>query len=383
MQLQSSAARKRRKLGQKEAVQVEGIGTIDFIRPQKPKIESSNLPFGSCRPVDSFEKLNRIGEGTYGTVYRARDKITNEIVALKKIILHNEKQDGFPITALREVKLLKRINHPSCVQLLDVAVGKQRDHVFLVFEYCEHDMASLADTMLDGGTGVGFVESEVKQCMLQLLSAVGHLHSHYIIHRDLKMSNLLYNNRGQLKLADFGLAREFSDPQHKPLTPKVVTLWYRAPELLLGQTEYSTAVDMWACGCIFAELLNHKPLIPGSTDLEQLEKIFKLLGVATDQIWPGVSKLPNAKHISMNGWGNKYIYNNLEQVFPSISRHGLNLLNQFLTYDPKLRITASEAMNHPYFREKPLPRDSDVMPTFPTLHTQEGYRGRHRTAKKQ
>ena len=152
------------------------------------------LPTGLCKAVGDFNKCARIGEGTYGTVYKAVEKTTGAVVALKRVTLHNEKQAGFPITSLREIRILKRLDHENCVKLLDVAVGLGRDSVFLCFEYCEHDFSTLLETM-----GKRFSEAEVKGLMVQLLRAVDYLHGQWIIHRDLKMSNLLYTSKGQLK----------------------------------------------------------------------------------------------------------------------------------------------------------------------------------------
>ncbi|CAM9291540.1 unnamed protein product, partial [Ascophyllum nodosum] len=321
--------------------------------------------YGSCRPVSSYERLNRIGEGAYGTVYRAVDKQTNTLVALKKVILHNEKQDGFPLTSLREIQLLKRVSHPSCVRLLDVAVGRRREMVFLVFEYCEHDLAGLLDS-----TKKPFSESDIKCIMIQLLEAIDYLHGRWIIHRDLKMSNLLYNNKGQLKLADFGLARTYGHPA-QPMTPKVVTLWYRCPELLLGLETYSTAVDLWATGCIMGELLLGKPLMPGKTDLDQVHKIFKLLGAPNVKIWPALRDLPHVRTGKIDLLGVPHRYNTLGGSLPHVGKLGVGLLNGMLTYDPDKRLSASEALRHEYFLTKPLPKSADVMPTFPTRHGPE------------
>ncbi len=218
----------------------------------------SDSIYGCCRPVDSFRKVNRIGEGTYGFVYRAIDKETTEVVALKRIIMHNEDYDGFPLTSLREIRLLKKCNHINIVNLKDVAVGTKRDAVFLIFEYCEHDLAVLVSKIKSP-----FKESEVKCLAMQLLSAVEYIHRNWIVHRDIKLSNLLYNSKGQLKLADFGLARTLSKPSPTQITQKVVTLWYRSPELLLGTVSYSFTIDVWSAGCILAELLLGRPLLPG------------------------------------------------------------------------------------------------------------------------
>lgn len=178
------------------------------------------------------------------SVYRALDKSSGELVALKKIRPVKEKS-GFPLTSIREVQLLQQVHHPHIIRLREMAVGRKVENIFLVFDYCSHDLATLIDRMTRP-----FTEAEVKRILLQLLSAVDYLHRNFIIHRDLKLSNLLIDDRGRLKLADFGLARLFGNPL-TAMTPKVVTLWYRAPELLFGTDKYHSAVDMWAVGCIF------------------------------------------------------------------------------------------------------------------------------------
>lgn len=186
----------------------------------------------------------------------AREKETQQIRALKRMKMEKE-QEGFPVTALRELTILKRMKHPNIVNMVEVVVGTKQESVFLVFEYCEHDLA----TLLDSSPSAPFSEAEIKRLMLQLLEATAFMHEQWVIHRDIKMSNLLYT-KGILKLCDFGLAREFGTPL-RPYTPKVVTLWYRAPELLLGAKTYSSSVDMWACGAILGEWLGHAPLLPG------------------------------------------------------------------------------------------------------------------------
>eukprot|EP00794_Sanderia_malayensis_P000494 gene494-1140_t len=332
----------------------EPICLSSFANTENSVIIPSEYSLGNSRSVAEFEKLNRIGEGTYGVVYRARDTVSGRIVALKKVRMDKEK-DGIPISSLREINLLINISHPNIVELKEVAVGRKLDNLFLVMEYCQQDLASLLDHMSSP-----FTEAQVKCLMIQLLKGVHHLHERYIIHRDLKVSNLLLTNKGVLKIADFGLARKYGYP-HKPMTPVVVTLWYRAPELLLGSREQTPSLDLWAVGCIFGELLSHKPLLPGKSELDQLQKIINLLGTPTEKIWPGFSELPGPKSFSFK----HQPYNNLRHKFSWLSEPGVMLLQQLFTYDPLRRISTKSALHSSYFKEKPLPVTCDMMPTFP------------------
>ncbi|KAI9366390.1 kinase-like domain-containing protein [Pilaira anomala] len=244
-----------------------------------------------CRHVDNFERLNHIEEGSYGIVFRARDKESNEIVALKKLKL-NPESGGFPVTSLREIHALMTIKHPNIVNVKEIVMGNHMDQVFIVMDFIEHDLKGLMQDMRSP-----FLQSEIKTLMLQLLSAVALMHDNWVIHRDLKTSNLLLNNRGEIKVADFGLARKYGSPMGH-MTQLVVTLWYRAPELLLGGKEYTTAIDMWSVGCIFGELVNNEALFPGRSEIDQLDRIFKLLGAPTEEIWPSFLELPHAKNIA-------------------------------------------------------------------------------------
>ncbi|XP_013591643.1 PREDICTED: cyclin-dependent kinase G-2 [Brassica oleracea var. oleracea] len=334
--------------------------------PAGPPLRSINMLQG-CRSVDEFERLNKIDEGTYGVVYRAKDKKTGEIVALKKVKMEKERE-GFPLTALREINILLSFHHPSIVDVKEVVVGSSLDSIFMVMEYMEHDLKALMETMKQR-----FSQSEVKCLMLQLLEGVKYLHDNWVLHRDLKTSNLLLNNRGELKICDFGLARQYGSPL-KPYTHLVVTLWYRAPELLLGAKQYSTAIDMWSLGCIMAELLAKAPLFNGKTEFDQLDKIFRVLGTPNESIWPGFSKLPGVKVNFV-----KHQYNLLRKKFPAtsftgsptLSDAGFDLLNKLLTYDPERRITVDDALKHEWFSEVPLPKSKDFMPTFPAQHSQD------------
>uniref|UniRef100_A0A672KHT6 cyclin-dependent kinase n=1 Tax=Sinocyclocheilus grahami TaxID=75366 RepID=A0A672KHT6_SINGR len=314
-----------------------------------------------CRSVEEFQCLNRIEEGTYGVVYRAKDKKTDEIVALKRLKMEKEKE-GFPITSLREINTILKAQHPNIVTVREIVVGSNMDKIYIVMNYVEHDLKSLMETMKQP-----FLPGEVKTLMIQLLRGVRHLHDNWILHRDLKTSNLLLSHKGILKIGDFGLAREYGSPL-KPYTPVVVTLWYRSPDLLLGAKEYSTAVDMWSVGCIFGELLTQKPLFPGKSEIDQINKVFKDLGSPSEKIWPGYSEMPAVKKMTFT----EYPYNNLRKRFGALlSDQGFDLMNKFLTYCPAKRISADEALKHEYFRESPLPIEPSMFPTWPAKSEQQ------------
>ncbi|KAL4459167.1 hypothetical protein ABPG75_014032 [Micractinium tetrahymenae] len=343
-------------------------GNPDELSPRQAKRCVNMLD--ECRSVDNYEKLNRISEGTYGVVYRARDRESGEICALKKVKLEKER-DGFPLTSIREINILLSLNHPHIVNVSEVVVGPSLDAVFMVMEYCDHDLKAVMEERMTQPFSI----AEVKTLMLQLLSGMAYLHDNWVLHRDLKTSNILYTNRGELKLCDFGLARQYGSPL-APYTHMVVTLWYRAPELLLGQRKYSTAVDVWSIGCIMAELLSKEALFAGKSEIDQLQLILKTMGSPTEETWPGVSKLPHAKKFNLG----KYPSGNLRQRFPppglgfdgrpSLSEQGFHLLSSLLELCPERRISCEEALEHPWFREHPLPKDRALMPTFPATNDQ-------------
>ncbi|CAO2658245.1 Nn.00g059680.m01.CDS01 [Neocucurbitaria sp. VM-36] len=324
--------------------------------------------WGPCRHTSNFETLNHIEEGSYGWVSRAREVSTSEVVALKKVKM-DYNQDGFPITALREISILQKARHTNIVDLKEILSGDDPQECVLVMEFLEHDLKTLQEDMSEP-----FMASEVKTLLRQLVGAVGFLHDNYIMHRDLKTSNILLNNRGQLKLADFGMAR-YIPPSHAPLTQLVVTLWYRAPELLLGTTTYGTEIDMWSIGCIFGELLAKEPLLPGKNEVDELSLIFSLCGLPSDQTWPAFYRLPNARSLKLprdhrnNNANNASSFNRAK--FPFLTAAGVELLSSLLSLNPDHRPTAKEVLAHAYFREQPKPKPAEMFPTFPSKAGQE------------
>lgn len=234
-------------------------------------------------------------------------------------------------------------------------------------DFLEHDLKTLQEDMQEP-----FLPSETKTLLLQLTSAVQYLHDNWILHRDLKTSNLLMNNRGQIKVADFGMARYFGDPPPPKLTQLVVTLWYRGPELLLGAEKYGTEVDIWSVGCIFGELLAKEPLFQGKNEVDQLSKIFSLTGLPTPQTWPDYRALPNARTLRLPP--NPPPTNTgsiMRSKFPLLTTSGASLLSSLLSLNPASRPSATEILAHAYFKEDPKPKSKAMFPTFPSKAGQE------------
>lgn len=328
----------------------------------------------SCRHTSNFETLNQIEEGSYGWVSRARDITSDAVVALKKVKM-DYNQDGFPITALREISILQRCRHKNIVNLHEILSGDDPQECTLVMEFLEHDLKTLQEDMSEP-----FMASEVKTLLRQLLSGVGYLHENFIMHRDLKTSNILLNNRGQLKIADFGMAR-YIPPANAPLTQLVVTLWYRAPELLLGTRDYGIEVDMWSVGCIFGELLAKEPLLQGKNEVDELSLIFSLCGLPSEKTWPQFYRLPNAKSLKLpRDHRNAPAFNRAK--FPFLTASGIDLLSSLLSLNPEHRPTADEVLAHPYFKEQPKPKPAEMFPTFPSKAGQERRRKKSPNAPK-
>lgn len=319
-----------------------------------------------CRSVDCYERLNFIDEGTYGRVFRARDRETGLVYALKQVKLAGERE-GFPVTALREVSVLLALRHENVVHVREVVVGSTMDKIYMVMEYAEHDVRSVLERMRHP-----YSQSEVKSLVQQILRGVAHMHARWVLHRDLKTANLLLNHEGVVKVCDFGLARRCGDPPAGSLTPGVTTLWYRAPEVLLGDTRYTSAVDMWSVGCVFAELALGEALFPGRGELDQMQRIFSVLGRPTEERWPGVGALPGARRLALPGPERSALAARMRAdstgARTPLTRLGVELLDAMLTLDPGRRVTAAEALQHPYFDEAPVAARPYLIQTLPVSH---------------
>ncbi|XP_076349573.1 cyclin-dependent kinase 1-like isoform X2 [Tachypleus tridentatus] len=286
---------------------------------------------------EDYTKIEKIGEGTYGVVYKGKNKKTGQLVALKKIRLESE-DEGVPSTAIREISLLKELQHPNIVCLQDVLMQESR--LYLVFEFLSMDLKKYLDSI---PSGQNMDKMLVKSYLYQILQAILFCHQRRVLHRDLKPQNLLIDQNGMIKIADFGLARAFGIPV-RVYTHEVVTLWYRAPEVLLGSPRYSTPVDIWSIGCMFAEMMNKRPLFHGDSEIDQLFRIFRTMGTATEEVWPGVTDLPDYKP-TFPSWKE----NILHSICSQMDDNGIDILQKMLMYDPSKRITAKVALHHPYF----------------------------------
>lgn len=318
--------------------------------------------------MERYQTMKKIGEGTYGVVYKAKDRVTGEIIALKKIRLEAE-DEGIPSTAIREISLLKELQHPNIVRLYDVVHTEHK--LTLVFEFLDQDLKKYLD-VCDSGLDLPILKSFLFQLLtgvsilfchgLYSLSYYNHFvrsnhflifypqvaycHHHRVLHRDLKPPNLLINREGQLKLADFGLARAFGIPV-RSYTHEVVTLWYRAPDILMASRRYSTPVDMWSIGCIFAEMVLGRPLFSGVSEADQLDKIFRLLGTVRVRDYPGIEELPEYSPDVLPQYPPPR--GGIGSLVPTLDASGVDLLNKMLQYDPSKRITAQGALEHPFF----------------------------------
>jgi cyclin-dependent kinase 12/13 len=421
--------------------------------PPEPSLPAPQRDWRSMtRTIAHYERIEQIGEGTYGQVYRARCKDTDQIVALKKIRVHHGDYWGLPPTILREIKILKRLRHPNLVQMVEVVSSKGVEHLdeddqveekhrvskndkvgdaregykgnlFLVLEYVSHDLTGLMDV------AYRFTEVQVKCIFKQLLDALQYMHDNKYVHRDIKSSNILIDHHFRLKLADFGLARcieppildriheyvtepskfvlpvgrrpcvcvtSFSSFSNRSLivlsfpcpisrgssqefTNKVITLWYRPPELLLGATRYGAAVDIWSAGCILAELILGKPLFTGKTDMEQLQLIFEMLGTPSPETWEGLHELKMLRtgEVTVSKQRQAKLRDKYQH---KMSPSALNLIEKLLELDPNKRLTASRALNSRYFMSEP--RAPDRPEELGALQVEGGHFHEFQTKKK-
>ena len=329
--------------------------------------------FRGVSKINHYEFLSKLGEGTFGEVHKARSLRTGRIFALKKILMHNER-DGFPITALREIKLLKKLSHPNILKLEEMAIekpkeGKKKATMYMVTPYMDHDLSGLLEN-----PAVHFTEPQIKCYMIQLLQGCNYLHGNQILHRDMKAANLLISNEGILQIADFGLARNYDDapPQRgkgggeatRDYTALVVTRWYRPPELLLQLRRYTTAIDMWGVGCVFGEMFKGRPIFAGNSDAHQAQLIFELVGSPTEESMPGWSSLP--------GFEDASIYSprppSITRVFRDQGSSAISLLTELLKLDWRKRVNAMDALEHPYFHTAPFPAKPHELPRFEDSH---------------
>merc|ERR1719384_324636 len=318
-------------------------------------IEQFDFPY--CEEVSKYEKQAKIGQGTFGEVFKARDrKNKNKVVALKKVLMENEKE-GFPITALREIRILQLLRHENIVNLIEICrtkatqFNRHKSTFYLVFDFCEHDLAGLLSNF-----NVKFSLGEIKKVMQQLLNGLYYIHSNKIIHRDMKAANVLITKQGILKLADFGLARAISinkAGQANRYTNRVVTLWYRPPELLLGERNYGPAVDMWGAGCIMAEMWTRSPIMQGNTEQHQLTLIAQLCGAINEEVWPGVSRLDLFEKLEIPRGSKRRVKERLKPYVKD--QYACDLIDKLLSLDPSKRLDADNALNHDLFWTDPMP----------------------------
>jgi len=301
--------------------------------------------------MDKYSKEDIAGQGTYGVVYKATEKATTNKVAIKKLRIQKA-EDGVGFSAYREIKMLQELKHPNIVGLLDVFAHNA--NVYLVFEFLDWDL----EKVIKDKSKI-LHPPDIKCYMKQLLEGVEYCHKNWVLHRDLKPNNLLLGPQGILKLGDFGLARAYGSPNNI-FTTEVITRWYRPPELLFGAKSYCDAVDMWSVGCIFAELMLRTPYLPGDSDIDQLSKIFSALGTPDEETWPGVTSLPD--YVPFN-YCPPTSYRSL---FTAASDDAVDLLSKLLKFNPLERITAAEALQHPYFSNQPPPTPPHLLP-HPTV----------------
>ncbi|KAJ7095422.1 Pkinase-domain-containing protein [Mycena belliarum] len=330
------------------------------VRPPSPPLQTPKQPdhdadnIGTSTPYvqtrsELYHIVSQVGEGTFGKVYKAQNTVTKLHVALKRIRMESEKE-GFPVTAMREIKLLQSLRHENVIRLYEMMVSNGA--VYMVFEYMDHDLTGILSQ-----TQFGFTDAHLKSLSHQMLAGLAYLHHKGVIHRDIKGSNILINNRGELKLADFGLARFYQKRRRTDYTNRVITLWYRPPELLFGATIYGPEVDMWSAGCIMLELFTKRPVFQGNDEIHQLETIYRVIGTPTAERWGDVTNLPWYELVKPR----EEMPNHFREMFRKwMSPAALDLAELLLCYDPDARATAVQAMEAPYFTQEEPPAVAPV-----------------------
>ncbi|KAI0194614.1 Pkinase-domain-containing protein [Astrocystis sublimbata] len=290
-----------------------------------------------------------IGSGTYGKVFKGRHAYTQKLVALKRIRMEGER-DGFPVTAMREIKLLQSFKHANIVDLHEVMIEK--NECYMVFEYLSHDLTGLLNHptyKIDA--------AQKKHLALQMFEGLDYLHKRGVLHRDIKAANILVSNDGILKLADFGLARFYAKRHQLDYTNRVITIWYRSPELLLGETQYGAAVDIWSAACVLVEIFTRHAIFPGDGgEISQLEKIYNILGTPNRRDWPGLADTPWFE-LLRPGYRKPNVF--AEKYKERVPADAFDLLAEMFHYDPVKRPSAADVLEHPYFTvEQPPPRQA-------------------------
>ncbi|RYP61347.1 hypothetical protein DL769_007760 [Monosporascus sp. CRB-8-3] len=303
-----------------------------------------------------YVKGKKLGEGTYANVYLGHVRSDpSQLVAIKKIKVQKEYEDGMAPDAVREIKHLQELSHPNIITLHSVFSSKDQN-LNLVLEYLP--LGDL-EMLIRNTESVRYGAADIKAWMGMLTRAVWFCHENFVLHRDIKPNNLLIAADGEVKLADFGLARSFSDP-YRPMTSNVITRWYRPPELLFGARHYSGAVDVWSVGTVLAELVLRTPFMAGNTEMHQINLICQAIGTPTEDNWPGVSKLPEYL-VGMEVHpvrGRDYFMG----MFPTLGPEGVDLLMKTLSLDPKKRITARDMLKHEWWRKEPKPTRKKDLP---------------------
>ncbi|PKU63283.1 probable serine/threonine-protein kinase At1g54610 isoform X1 [Dendrobium catenatum] len=339
------------------------VASVDELVDGWPRWLVNNIPKDVLaglvpKSADSYVKIDKVGQGTYSNVYKARDRDTGKIVALKKVRFDTAESESVRFMA-REIMIMQKLDHPNVLKLEGLATSRMHYSLYLVFNFMQSDLTGVI--CRPGGR---LTERQIKCYMHQLLSGLQHCHERGILHRDIKGSNLLIDKDGVLKIGDFGLANYFNVKPKRPLTNKVVTLWYRAPELLLGSTDYGVGIDLWSAGCLLAEMFFGRPIMPGRTEVEQLHRVFKLCGSPSGDYWRKLK-------LSANFLPPQPYKPSILETFKDLPLSTKNFLTMLLALEPYNRGTAASALQNEFFSTEPLACDLSGLPVLPNKEEDE------------